>query len=162
MLWELHSDFIGNPEIKSVNIINTTREIFEFELNSNVDSPVLELPKKYLYEPNSAILKSGGFDEIGIQYSLGKLHPHSHLYTSNECIDFPGRTFEIQMVFPYSKKEMKVNLENTKANVTTRNFSDSVDDIRKKWKIKDGGSNYCFFTTDLNNNKIVLLCTKIN
>jgi hypothetical protein len=162
LLWELHSDFIGNPEIKSVNIINTTREIFEFELNSNVDSPVLELPKKYLFEPNSAILKSGSFDEIAIQYNLGKLHPHSHLYTSNECIDFPGRTFEIQMVFPYSKKEMKVNLENTKANVTTRNFSDSVDDIRKKWKIKDGGLNYCFFTTDLNNNKIVLLCTKIN
>jgi hypothetical protein len=107
-------------------------------------------------------MKSGGFDEIGIQYSLGKLHPHSHLYTSTECIDFPGRTFEIQKVFPYSKKEMKANLENTKANVTIRNFPDSVEHIRKKWKIKDGGATYCFFTTDLNNEKIVLLCTKIN
>jgi hypothetical protein len=57
---------------------------------------------------------------------------------------------------------MKINLENSKANITIRNFPDSVEEIRKKWKIKDGGSTYCFFTTDLNNNKIVLLCNKIN
>ncbi len=162
LLWELQTDFVGHTVIKTVNIVHETEEIFEFELNANIDSPVLELPKNYLYEPNSAIMKSGGFNEIGIQYSLGKLHPHSHLYTSTECIYFPGRTFEIQKVFPYSKKEMKAHLENTKANVTTRNFPDSVDDIRKKWKIKDGGTTYCFFTTDLNNDKIVLLCTKIN
>ena len=162
LLWELQAEFVGHPVIKTVNIVHETEEIFEFELNVNIDSPVLELPKNYLYEPNSAIMKSGGFNEIGIQYSLGKLHPHSHLYTSTECIYFPGRTFEIQKVFPYSKKEMKAHLENTKANVTTRNFPDSVDDIRKKWKIKDGGTTYCFFTTDLNNDKIVLLCTKIN
>jgi hypothetical protein len=162
LLWEIQNDFIGNPIIKTVNIINESEEIFEFELNSNGNLPVFELPKIYLYEPNSAIMKSGGFDEIGIQYNLSKLHYHSHLYTSEERIDFPGRIFEIQKVFPYSKKELKTNLENTKANITTRNFPDSVADIRKKWKIKDGGTNYCFFTTDHNNDKIVLLCAKIN
>jgi hypothetical protein len=56
---------------------------------------------------------------------------------------------------------MKTNLENTKANITTRNFPESVEEIRKKWKIKDGGASYCFFTTELNNDKIVLLCSKI-
>ena len=162
LLWELNIDFIGNPEIKTINIVNQKLETFNFELNLTVELPFYELPKKYLYEPNSAIMKSGGFDEIGIQYSLSKLHSHSHLYTSDERIDFPGRTFEIKKVFSYSKQEMKTNLENTKANITTRNFPDSVDDIRKKWKINDGGSTYCFFTTDLNNDKIVLLCSKIN
>ena len=162
LLWELQNDFIINPKIKTINISNYNREIFEFELNSNEDLPLLELPKNYLYEPNSAIMKSGGFDEIGIYYKLGKLHSHSHLYTSEERIDFPGRIFKIEKVFPYSKKEMKTNLENTKANITTRNFPDSVEEIRKKWKIKDGGSIYCFFTTDLNNNKIVLICSKIS
>ena len=107
-------------------------------------------------------MKSGGFNEIGIHYKLGKLHSHSHLYTSEEQVDFPGRIFKIEKVIPYSKKEMKINLENSKANITIRNFPDSVEEIRKKWKIKDGGSTYCFFTTDLNNNKIVLLCNKIN
>jgi hypothetical protein len=56
---------------------------------------------------------------------------------------------------------MKSFLENKKANITTRNFSETVENIRKKWKIKDGGSLYCFFTTDINNNKIVLLCDKL-
>jgi hypothetical protein len=56
---------------------------------------------------------------------------------------------------------MKTNLENTKANITTRNFPDSVEEIRKKWKIKEGGSSYCFFTTDPNNDKIVIICNKI-
>ena len=56
---------------------------------------------------------------------------------------------------------MKRNLENKQANITTRNFPDSVESIRKKWKIKDGGKTYCFFTTDVNNNKIALICTKI-
>ena len=162
LLWEINADFIGNPEIKTINIVNEKVETFNFEWNTTIEFPLFELPKNYLYEPNSAIMKSGGFDEIGIQYSLSKLHSHSHLYTSDEPIDFPGRIFEIKKVFPYSKQEMKTNLENTKANITTRNFPDSVEEIRKKWKIKEGGLNYCFFTTDLNNDKIVLLCNKLN
>jgi hypothetical protein len=54
-----------------------------------------------------------------------------------------------------------LHLENKKANITTRNFPETVENIRKKWKIKDGGNLYTFFTTDHINNKIVLLCTKI-
>jgi hypothetical protein len=161
LLWELNANFIGNTEVKTINIFNEKLETFNFEFNSNLELPDYELPKNYLYEPNNAIMKSGGFDEIGIQYNLGKLHSHSHLYTSENLIEFPGRIFEIKKVFHYSKKEMKTNLENTKANITTRNFPESVEEIRKKWKIKDGGSIYSFFTTDLNNDKIVLLCNKI-
>ena len=56
---------------------------------------------------------------------------------------------------------MKSFLENKQANITTRNFPDSVESIRKKWKIREGGNQYCFLTTDINNQKIVLLCTKI-
>jgi hypothetical protein len=161
LLWELNANFIGNIEVRTINIVNEKLETFNFEFNSNLELPLYELPKNYLYEPNNAIMKSGGFDEIGIQYNLSKLHPNSHLYTSENKIDFPGRIFEIKKVFPYSKKEMKTNLENTKANITTRNFPESVEEIRKKWKIKEGGSIYSFFTTDLNNDKIVLICNKI-
>jgi hypothetical protein len=106
-------------------------------------------------------MKSGGFDAISLQYQLDKLHKHSHLYTANELIDFPGRIFEIQQAIPYSKKEIKTHLENSKYNITTRNFPETVEVIRKKWKIKDGGNSYCFFTTDMNNDKIVLICAKI-
>ena len=106
-------------------------------------------------------MKSGGFDEVGAFYKTNKLNKHSHLYTSQNLILFPGRTFEIQESIPYNKKEMKSFLENKQANITIRNFPDSVESIRKKWNIKDGGNTYCFFTTDMNNDKIVLICTKI-
>jgi hypothetical protein len=106
-------------------------------------------------------MKSGGFDEVSVQFRLDKLHTNSHLYSANNLISFPGRIFKIMQIIPYQKKEMKAVLEGKKANVSTRNFPDSVEQIRKKWRILDGGDLYCFFTTELNNNKIVLLCNKI-
>nr|WP_309758147.1 class I SAM-dependent methyltransferase [Flavobacterium sp.] len=161
LLWELHQDYSGDTEIKTANIVKNNVELFNFILNEDSKIPNYSPPQKYLYEPNSAIMKSGGFDEVGIFYNLNKIQKHSHLYTSNDLIAFPGRTFEILHAISYSKSEMKVYLEKKQANLTTRNFPDSVETIRKKWKIKEGGNTYCFFTTDENNHKIVLICTKI-
>jgi hypothetical protein len=160
LLWEISKNETSPVEICTVNLKKEHTEYFQFEWNKNSDSIGYSLPQKYLYEPNSAIMKSGGFNEVSLQFNIDKLHPNSHLYTSNQLIPFSGRTFEINAVLPYQKKEMKAFLEGNKANITTRNFSDSVDEIRKKWKIKEGGNLYCFFTTDANNTKIVLLCTK--
>jgi len=161
LLWELNADYFGETRIKTVNILKEKEETFEFISKDNPETPTYSLPRNYLYEPNSAIMKSGGFDEVGAFYKLNKLHKHSHLYTNSTIIPFPGRIFEIQNSIPYHKTEMKTHLENMKANITTRNFPETVENIRKKWKIKEGGNVYCFFTTDLNNNKIVLLCGKL-
>ena len=161
LLWELHKNYLGAIGIKTVNLTKDATNSFDFILNQESTEANYSLPKRYLFEPNSAIMKSGGFNAISVQYRLDKLHKHSHLYTSNELIDFPGRVFEIQHAIPYSKKEIKIHLENSKQNITTRNFPETVELIRKKWKIKDGGNSYCFFTTDMNNDKIVLICTKI-
>jgi spermidine synthase len=161
LLWELHKDFKGETTIKTINILKDKTETFDFILNGQSEMPSYGLPQNFLYEPNSAIMKSGGFDEVSNYYKLNKLHKHSHLYTSSILISFPGRVFEIENAFPYNKVEMKNHLENKKANITTRNFPDTVESIRKKWKIKEGGNVYCFFTTDENNNKIVLICNKI-
>ena len=162
LLWEIKKDYTDTIIIKTINLTKANNEIFEFELFKNKTKSDYNFPQKYLMEPNSAIMKSGGFDEVGLQFNIDKLHLHSHLYTANEIISFPGRVFEIIKKIPYQKSEMKIFLENKKANITTRNFPESVAAIRKKWKIKDGGNVYCFFTTDLNNAKIVLICTKIN
>lgn len=161
LLWELHKEYVGQITLKTVNINKGTMDNFEFLMNQESVFPTYSLPKKYLYEPNSAIMKSGGFDEIAIHYNVAKLHKHSHLYTADEIISFPGRIFEITAAFPYNKIEMKNFLSGKQSNITTRNFPETVENIRKKWKIKDGGNVYTFFTTDENNNKIVLICTKI-
>lgn len=160
LLWELTKDYTGAITLKTVNITNSGTEYFQSTHKETIVDVQYSLPKKYLYEPNSAIMKSGSFDTISRTFHVEKLHQHSHLYTSNELIDFPGRRFEIQSVVPYQKKEMGL-FKGKKVNITTRNFPDSVENIRKKWKINDGGNDYCFFTTDVNTNKIILICTKI-
>jgi hypothetical protein len=113
-----------------------------------------------LYEPNAAILKSGGFRSVAQAHGVHKLHVNSHLYSSENLVEFPGRRFKIQQVLPYSKKTLKT-LSFSKANITIRNFPISVAEIRKKHKIKEGGDHYLFFTQDLEENLIVLVCSKI-
>ena len=162
LLWEIQNGYSGEIKIKTVNIVKEKIDTFEFILGKNLEVPTYGLPQKYLYEPNSAIMKSGGFDEVGTFYHLNKLHKHSHLYTNSTLVDFPGRVFEIENTIPYHKNEMKAHLENQQLNITTRNFPDTVESIRKKWKIKEGGNRYCFFTTDENDHKIVLICKKIH
>lgn len=162
LLFELHNNYKGVITIKTANILKDKIETFEYILGNQPEYTSYHLPQKFLYEPNSAIMKSGGFDEISTSFGISKLHKHSHLYTSEELIDFPGRSFEIEKVISYGKNDMKAALLNQQANVTTRNFPETVESIRKKWKIKNGGNLYCFFTTDKNDNKIVLICRKIN
>ncbi|MCY1500440.1 hypothetical protein D3C87_205460 [compost metagenome] len=160
LLWEISKNHQGKAAVKTVNLTKEKTEKLDFTLDE-YEHAQYGLPKKHLYEPNSAIMKSGFFDAVGNKFNLDKLHAHSHLYTSDELVDFPGRIFQIEEKIGYTKGEMKKFLSNKKANITTRNFPETVEHIRKKWKINDGGYLYCFFTTDMNNDKIVLLCTKI-
>jgi hypothetical protein len=48
-----------------------------------------------------------------------------------------------------------------KANITVRNFPETVQQLRKKSGIKDGGEQYLFFTTDMENNKIIIKASKV-
>lgn len=162
LLWILEKDFSGEVRIKTTNLKNNGSEDFEFLMEEEAQVEALySEPLTYLYEPNSAIMKSGGFNSLTKTFEVKKLHKHSHLYTTEELIEFPGRVFKILKEVPYNKKQIKT-LKIQKANVTTRNFPDTVQNIRKLFKIKDGGSDYIFFTTNLNNDKIALICKKIN
>ncbi|MCL9804341.1 class I SAM-dependent methyltransferase [Flavobacterium amniphilum] len=161
VLWLLENNYSGKIKIKTINLNKEQNEEFDFVMGDNLNFPDYGLPKKFIYEPNAAILKSGAFDQVAIHYSLEKLHQHSHLYTSIDLIDFPGRKFKISNTFDYNKSNMKKFMLEQKANITIRNFPETVENIRKKWKISDGGNIYSFFTTDLNNSKIVLICEKI-
>jgi hypothetical protein len=59
-----------------------------------------------------------------------------------------------------NKKEILPLLENKKANITKRNFPLSVNDIRKKLGVSDGGNDYLFATTLVNDEKKILICKK--
>lgn len=163
LLWVLECGFNGEINIQTINLLKTSQQTFQFNLNdeSNIEANYNE-PLTYLYEPNAAILKMGAFNSIAQQLQLNKLHKHSHLYTSETLIAFPGRRFKIEKVIDYNRKQFKKELQLTKANVTTRNFPETVQTIRKKLNIKDGGSNYLFFTTLNNDKKVIISCSQIS
>jgi hypothetical protein len=160
LLWEIKKSFNDSPKIIAVNIEKQQVISTIIELSKNYQA-TYSLPKKYLYEPNASLLKSGGFEAASELFALDKLHQHSHLYTADEIKDFQGRRFEITKEIPFQKNDLKKYIQNQKMNVTTRNFPLKVEDIKKKYKISDGGTLFAFFTTNLKNEKIVLLCTKI-
>ncbi|AUS06571.1 class I SAM-dependent methyltransferase [Pseudotamlana carrageenivorans] len=161
LLWILEADFKEDIAIKTVNIKKHETESFSFYLNEEKTAKAtFSDPQTYLYEPNSSILKSGAFQSISEKLQLDKLHPNAHLYTSTTLVDFPGRRFKIESCIAYNKKALK-QLANTKANITTRNFPESVQQIRKKFKIKDGGDKYLFFTSNFDNEKLVLVCSRV-
>ena len=159
VLFLLEKNYEGNIQIKTINIQKEGTQRFGFELKE-IATSIYSEPLSYLYEPNAGILKSGGFHQISKQLNLFKLHQHSHLYTSEQLIDFPGRSFKIKHVINYDKKRLKKLLTEKKANITTRNFPKTVAQIRKETGIKDGGTSYIFFTTDNKNELKSIICSK--
>lgn len=160
ILWEIEKDFKNEINITAVNIEKD--DVFETKILLNDDSKCsYSLPNNYLFEPNAALMKSGKFDSIGSIFNVKKLHQQSHLYTSNDLVNFQGRKFKINTSFTFDKENSKKYLLKQKMNVATRNFPLKPDDIKKKFKIIDGGTIFAFFTTNIENQKIVLLCEKI-
>lgn len=160
LLFLLGKNYTKPILIKTSNILKKSQQKFEFYLNDESEASYAE-PKHYLYEPNAAILKGGAFQQLSAQLKLDKLHQHSHLYTSTELVDFPGRRFKIKHCISYDKKQLKKLIPSKKANITTRNFPETVAQIRKKTGIKDGGNQYLFFTTKINKKHLVLICEKV-
>ena len=160
VLWLLERGFKADPIVHTVNLLRGGNQLFSFSLpqekliERNFSEPLL-----FLYEPNAAIMKSGGFNSLGLHYNLPQLHVHSHLFTSDTDVEFPGRAFKVRRVLPFSRKNMKT-LACERANITTRNFPISVAEIRKRSGIADGGPLYLFFTKTTGMGLIMIECEK--
>lgn len=157
LLWVIDKGFVGEAEIISTAISTSGQKSFRFKISDerslSIDS--YSVPLKYLYEPDVALLKAGCFKSITQAFPVLKLHQHSHLYTSENFVaDFPGKVFNINAVSDY-KQFIKEN-QLKKANVISRNFPHSPDELKKKHKISDGGPEYLIFTTVFPNNLQVI------
>ena len=162
----LERNYNAQPEIKTTNYSRIgTIEKFEFTAGDEQGAEITFTTalRQYLYEPNAAIMKSGAFGLISEKFRLNKLHINSHLYTSDRLIDdFPGRIFCVQTTIDFSKKSLSnLNDEVKKANLTIRNFPLTVNELRKKLKIPEGGDVYLFATTLADNKKVLVKCSKV-
>ncbi len=161
LLWILNRNISKEIIIKTINITKKETQYFGAILDDKAEPSHYSLPLKFIYEPNPAIMKSKLFGALSTKTNTFKLQSNSHLFTSEELQAFPGRSFQILNIISYNKKALKKHLKLKKANITTRNFPKSVSELRRELKIEDGGNQFIFFTTDLNNDKIVVVCRKV-
>ncbi len=163
LLFILGKDNGENTQIECVNIQKGSSCSFAFTLDEEANSTVTYSNSvgRYLYEPNAAIQKGGCHRALSQKLQIDKLHPNSQLYTADRLIEnFPGRIFEVARVFGFSKTDIKQLQALKKANITVRNFPESVQTLRKKLKLNDGGENYLFATTLSGERKILVHCRK--
>ncbi|MCC8358711.1 THUMP-like domain-containing protein [Salinimicrobium sediminilitoris] len=159
LLWILKKNASEVIRVKTVNFQKKGEQIYESSFGQNLPENYQD-PEEFLYEPNAAIMKSGLFAALGKDLGLNKLHPNTQLFTSEKPVEFPGRRFKILQVLPFRKKQLKKKLQLKKANISTRNFPETVADLRKQLQLKEGGDSYLFFTTLKNEEKVVLVCQK--
>ncbi|MBD1435060.1 class I SAM-dependent methyltransferase [Sphingobacterium sp. DN00404] len=161
LLFVQEKSFQGIPTIHAVRLSADKSQTFSFNYIQEKETvPTLGKPTNFLYDPDVAITKAGAFKSVATAFHLQKLHQHSHLYSHDDVIgDFPGRVFRIQQVVPFSIFKKSVGV--AKANIVTKNFPLKVEQIRKKFKIKEGGEDYLYFTTLYDDRLVVVYAKRI-
>lgn len=131
--------YLEEPDIYTVNL-DTNQEQFDFKLSLESTTKIeYHQTETYLYEPNASILKAGAFKTIASKYGVNKISPNTHLYSSNSLVaNFPGKTFQI---LHYDGKS-KLKSGNGLINVLTRNYPLSSTQLKKKFNLNDGGSEF--------------------
>ncbi len=162
---DVDEDANYTPIIHAVDLEEGWRFEFTQEEENNAISQLANYPinQGYIYEPNAAILKAGAYKLVGARYGLNKLDTNTHLYHSEQFVqDFPGRIFKIAdgkrtVHTPYSIRERS---ERSKFNVLTRNYVMGAEELKKKLKVRDGGTQFIIGARH-NGKPIMLLCDRI-
>lgn len=162
----LKKDHLSPPKITTLNYVHADKiDVFSFTFEEEertfcrYDSPL-----HYIYEPNACILKSGAFQQIGVQFDLAKLAKHTHLYTSNTLhTDFPGRIFAVQELLKPKKDVLQKHLGKPLfAHVIARNFGENAEKIAHNFQIKSKDeTTYLLFTQLQDNKKVAIHANKI-
>ena len=153
------------PTIHTVNFHGGHTQIFHYTAadEAAAQCPYTATVERYLYEPNSSLMKAGCFRLPAQRWGLKKLHRNTHLYSSDTLVgEFPGRIFEVTDVDGFGKSELKrLSSELKKANLAVRNFPERPEVLRKRLKLSDGGDTYLFATTLDDEKKVIIRGKKV-
>ena len=150
----------GEPVI---HCVNDSQRLTYTPSQNNVTVPFADDDDNaFLYEPNASVMKAGCFGVLTKRYPIKALASDSHLFVSREVVkDFPGRQFAITAVTTMNKKELKQALAGiTHANVATRNFPMTAQQLRQRLRLKDGGDIYLFGTTNHAGQHLLYICRR--
>jgi 16S rRNA G966 N2-methylase RsmD len=153
--------FLEDPVIDAVDL-SKQDSIFSFSLSEErIQEVRISEPLTYLYEPNASILKAGAFKSIANRFGLQKMHANTHLYTSSQIShSFPGRIFEVESFTKPDNKTMMKYYPEMQANILLRNYPLTVEALKKKSSIKEGGEKYLIGFSGLKG-KFLAVCSRI-
>ena len=161
LLMLLEADHEGEP---AVHCVNDEQRLIIIASQNDVPLSVADSSDAaFLYEPNASVMKAGCFGVLTQRYPIKAIAADSHLFVSDEKIkDFPGRSFRVDTITTTNKKEQSQALTGiTRANVATRNFPISAQQLQQRLRLKDGGDTYIFGTTDAMGKHLLYICHKI-
>ncbi len=154
-----HEETTATTPIYAVNVLQNSTNVFPFYPSENNAQIIPSDVKKYIYEPNVAIMKAGAYNALLSHYAVEKLDRHTHLYTSNEKLShFPGKVYSVLEVLPFDKKEIK-KVKGGAFQLACKNFPTSVDALRKQLKTKEKGDVHLIATTVKGKHQLII-CEK--
>jgi len=140
-------------------------------LSFEYENDVIELPSmqcevsqmRFFYEPDVSIMKAQAFAPLMRRYAVSPLDKDSHYFASEERVDgFPGRVFVVDEVMELSSRILKQLKKSVpQANIAVRNFPLTVEDLKKRTGIRDGGEVYLFGTIHHEAGAILVRCHKV-
>lgn len=161
LLLQLGKQENSNPKMTVVDLSDKSRSYNSHYLE-RITNISYSTTKKYIYQPAAALVKSELHNRNAHAIALQKLHPNTQLYTSDELIEsYFGRVFEVKHIISSNRKEVKKHLPNMKANVLTKNYPLSPQELISKLKIKEGGEEYLLAFMDKSGKKILTVCERL-
>jgi hypothetical protein len=186
---DLHQAYRALPNISSFHILSVDQECKEvlIEVKKTADKPIIVAkalslpvaplqftweeeqqaqptygaPKRYLYDPDVALTKAGAFKLTAVHYKLQKLHPHTHVYTSDHFEPgFMGQIFEIEEIWTFG--DFKKSKIKGKASISTRQFPIRAEILKKTYKWEDDQLKRLFFVTGPDGTHLTVLGKWIN
>ncbi|PST83303.1 hypothetical protein C7T94_12030 [Pedobacter yulinensis] len=145
LLWILDTETSMTPKIVAASLNATQKQLLVKTGAENMPAQIAARPLAYLFEPDAAVMKSGAFNQVAVDFGLQKIAPQSHLYTGDRAeAAFPGRIFQVLSVMDWQsfKKQKKLA-----GNIIARNFPVKAAELSKKYNKGAADTDFLIFTT---------------
>lgn len=152
-------------ERRATMFVGDKKYSFSNEADKKISISLTAQPLAFIYEPNKAIIKAHLLDEICEKFSLAKLNPSIAYLTSDYLPENKDvcRVLRVIAFDKYSIKNVQKIIKNhnvLRANIISRGFPVSNEDLYKKLKIKEGGDLFLIFTA-FKDNKYHFILSKL-
>jgi len=132
--------------------------------NQNVQIGVSEI-KRYIFEPDPAIIRAGLVQECGAEIGYQLIDGKLALLSGNELVKSEfGKSFEVITMKSYNLKQLQKYCRENEIGelvIKTRGFSEKVEDFRKKLKLK-GKNKETLFIIRKSDNHLMIFATAIS